>query len=170
MRCRAKRKRAAEEKNTKLRSPNFIISRTRLSVRNIPPDYTEGQLRRLFISAVKERATKENPRIVTVRLTSGNCANTLLTLSDPVCIPICATRFCIPKPVNTLETVPHAGPETRTPTAPNALQAKILREEGKYDASGARKSKVRHGCSPAPVSSFTRTPAGCGSHSAKGRS
>ncbi len=64
---RAKRKRAAEEKNTKLRSPNFIISRTRLSVRNIPPDYTEGQLRRMFTAAVKERATKENPRIVTVR-------------------------------------------------------------------------------------------------------
>eukprot|EP00198_Chlamydomonas_reinhardtii_P010429 XP_001699766.1 predicted protein [Chlamydomonas reinhardtii] len=80
----AKRKRAAEEKNIKLKSPNFVISRTRLSVRNIPPGWTEAKLRRLFVDAVKERATKENPRVV---------------------------------------------------------QAKILKEENRYEASGARKSK-----------------------------
>ena len=34
---RGKRKRAAEEKNLKLRSPNFSVSRTRLSLRNHPP-------------------------------------------------------------------------------------------------------------------------------------
>ncbi|GIL62659.1 hypothetical protein Vafri_16846, partial [Volvox africanus] len=80
----AKRKRAAEEKNIKLKSPNFVISRTRLSVRNIPPVWTEAKLRRMFVEAVRERATKERPRVV---------------------------------------------------------QAKILREQERYDASGARKSK-----------------------------
>ncbi|GLI62226.1 hypothetical protein VaNZ11_004823, partial [Volvox africanus] len=80
----AKRKRAAEEKNTKMKSPNFVISRTRLSVRNIPPGWTEAKLRKMFVEAVRERATKESPRVV---------------------------------------------------------QAKILREQDRYDASGARKSK-----------------------------
>ncbi len=43
---------AAEEKKLKLRSPNFIVSETRLSVRNIPPSWTEKQLKACFISAV----------------------------------------------------------------------------------------------------------------------
>lgn len=49
---RSKRKRAAEEKNTKLRSPNFSVSRTRLSVRNIPFTLQEKELKQLFIAAV----------------------------------------------------------------------------------------------------------------------
>ena len=49
---RAKRKRAAEEKNTKLRSPNFSVSRTRLSVRNLPFTMQEQELKQLFIGAV----------------------------------------------------------------------------------------------------------------------
>ena len=49
---RSKRKRAAEEKNTKLRSPNFSVSQTRLSVRNIPFTLQEKELKQLFIAAV----------------------------------------------------------------------------------------------------------------------
>ncbi|KAL3151924.1 hypothetical protein ABBQ32_001053 [Trebouxia sp. C0010 RCD-2024] len=49
---RSKRKRAAEEKNSKLRSPNFSVSRTRLSVRNIPFTLQEKDLKQLFIAAV----------------------------------------------------------------------------------------------------------------------
>ncbi|KAL4452269.1 hypothetical protein ABPG75_007931 [Micractinium tetrahymenae] len=60
---RAKRKRAAEEKKLKLRSPNFVVSDTRLSVRNIPPSWTEKQLKACFIQAVKERAKKAQPVI-----------------------------------------------------------------------------------------------------------
>lgn len=65
--CRAKRKRAAEEKNTKMRSPNFLVSRNRLNVRNIPLGMSEGQLRSMFVAAVRERATKEVPRVLSVR-------------------------------------------------------------------------------------------------------
>lgn len=50
---RGRRKRAAEEKNTKLRSPNFSVSRTRLSVRNIPLTMQEKALKQLFIAAVR---------------------------------------------------------------------------------------------------------------------
>lgn len=43
---------AAEEKKLKLRSPNFVVSETRLSVRNIPPSWTEKELKACFIKAV----------------------------------------------------------------------------------------------------------------------
>ncbi len=65
--CRQKRLRAAEEKRTKLKSPNFMISPTRLSVRNIPFSLTEAQLKALCVKALKERASKEKPEIVQVR-------------------------------------------------------------------------------------------------------
>ena len=54
---RGKRKRAAEEKNTKLRSPNFSVSRTRLSVRNLPFSLQEKELKQLFIAAVSSIGT-----------------------------------------------------------------------------------------------------------------
>ncbi|KAL0026427.1 hypothetical protein WJX79_009181 [Trebouxia sp. C0005] len=60
---RTKRKRAAEEKNTKLRSPNFSVSRTRLSVRNIPLTMQEKALKQLFITAVKEHASMAHPQV-----------------------------------------------------------------------------------------------------------
>ena len=49
---RGKRKRAAEEKNLKLRSPNFSVSRTRLSLRNIPQSLDERGVKQLFMAAV----------------------------------------------------------------------------------------------------------------------
>lgn len=52
-----------EDKAIKLRSPNFVVSTTRLSVRNIPFSMTESKLRALAIKAVKERASKERPEV-----------------------------------------------------------------------------------------------------------
>ena len=65
---RAKRKRSVEEKKSKLKSPNFRVSATRLSVRNVPRAWTEPQLRAAFVAAVKERATKAVPRVKQVKL------------------------------------------------------------------------------------------------------
>ncbi|KAJ6385956.1 hypothetical protein OIU77_029006 [Salix suchowensis] len=59
----AKRNRFQEDKMTKLRSPNFHVSRTRLVVYNLPKSMTEKQLKKLFIDAVTSRATKQNPVI-----------------------------------------------------------------------------------------------------------
>ncbi len=64
---RDKRQRSAEEKKTKLKSPNFVISPTRLSFRNVPFSMTEAQLRALAVRAVKERASREKPEVVQVR-------------------------------------------------------------------------------------------------------
>ena len=50
---RAKRKRAAAEARTKLRSPNFFLSRTRLCLRNLPPALSEKALKDLVIAAVR---------------------------------------------------------------------------------------------------------------------
>ena len=69
--CREKRKRAADEMKQKLRSPNFMLSPTRLSLRNLPYTVDEAQLRALAIAAVKERATNEKPRILTVCVCGG---------------------------------------------------------------------------------------------------
>lgn len=43
----------AEEKKLKLKSPNFVVSDTRLSVRNVPLAWTEKQLKEAFIAAVR---------------------------------------------------------------------------------------------------------------------
>ena len=51
--CRPTRRLPAEEKKLKLRSPNFVVSDTRLSVRNIPASWTEKQLKAAFIQAVR---------------------------------------------------------------------------------------------------------------------
>ncbi|KAG6761565.1 hypothetical protein POTOM_034793 [Populus tomentosa] len=59
----AKRNRLQEEKMTKLKSPNFHVSRTRLVVYNLPKSMTEKQLKKLFIDAVTSRATKQKPVI-----------------------------------------------------------------------------------------------------------
>ncbi|PRW57348.1 RNA-binding 28 isoform A [Chlorella sorokiniana] len=65
---KAKRKRAAEEKKLKLRSPNFVVSDMRLSVRNIPTSWTEKQLKAAFIQAVKQRASKAQPVVKQVKI------------------------------------------------------------------------------------------------------
>ena len=65
---KAKRKRAFEEARTKLRSPNFCVSKTRLNVRNCPRSWDEKKVKAMFIAAVKERATKANPKVVQVKI------------------------------------------------------------------------------------------------------
>ena len=47
-----RRKRAAQDKATKLRSPNFYVSSTRLSLRNLPYSLDEKGLKSLLIAAV----------------------------------------------------------------------------------------------------------------------
>lgn len=52
----------------KLKSPNFMLSPTRLSLRNLPYDVDEAQLKALVVAAVKERASKERPRVLSVKV------------------------------------------------------------------------------------------------------
>lgn len=47
-----KRLRAGQEKATKLKSPNFFISTTRLSIRNLPGSVDEKTLKELLLAAV----------------------------------------------------------------------------------------------------------------------
>ena len=49
---RTKRKRAAAESKTKLKSPNFFVSRTRLCLRNLPHQISEKALKDLVVAAV----------------------------------------------------------------------------------------------------------------------
>ena len=49
---RPRRKRAAADKALKLRSPNFAVSTTRLSVRNIPASMSDKTLKQLALQAV----------------------------------------------------------------------------------------------------------------------
>ena len=48
-----KRSRASREKATKLRSPNFYVSTTRLSLRNLPYTMDEKALKTLVVAAVR---------------------------------------------------------------------------------------------------------------------
>jgi hypothetical protein len=53
--------RVEHEKATKLRSPNFHVSTTRLALHNLPKDLMEKDLKELVIKAVKSRASKQHP-------------------------------------------------------------------------------------------------------------
>ncbi|KAJ0076654.1 hypothetical protein Patl1_36500 [Pistacia atlantica] len=59
----SKRQTLHEKKMTKLQSPNFHVSRTRLVIYNLPKSMTEKELKKLFIDAVISRATKQKPII-----------------------------------------------------------------------------------------------------------
>ncbi|KDD76495.1 hypothetical protein H632_c206p2, partial [Helicosporidium sp. ATCC 50920] len=65
---RIKRARAEREKKTKLASPNFVISATRLCVRNVPGDWTEVKLKEAFLRAVATRAKTAQPRIKQIKI------------------------------------------------------------------------------------------------------
>nr|XP_023920740.1 RNA-binding protein 28-like isoform X1 [Quercus suber]XP_023920742.1 RNA-binding protein 28-like isoform X2 [Quercus suber]XP_023920743.1 RNA-binding protein 28-like isoform X3 [Quercus suber] len=62
-----KRKMLKREKKTKLKSPNFHISKTRLIMYNIPKSMTEKKLKKLCIDAVTSRATKQTPVIKQIK-------------------------------------------------------------------------------------------------------
>ncbi|KAF1885473.1 hypothetical protein Lal_00029362 [Lupinus albus] len=58
-----KRQDLEKKKKTKLQSPNFHVSTTRLIIYNLPKTMTEKQLKKLCIDAVKSKATKQKPFI-----------------------------------------------------------------------------------------------------------
>ena len=60
----AKRQRALIEKKNKLQNPNFFVSKTRLSIRNIPKDYDDKDLRALFKKHSPPGATLKQVKIV----------------------------------------------------------------------------------------------------------
>ncbi|CAN0906292.1 RNA-binding protein 28 [Linum grandiflorum] len=64
----AKRKSLQEKKTTKLKSPNFHVSRTRLIIYNVPKSMSELALKKLCLKAVISRATKQKPVIKQVKL------------------------------------------------------------------------------------------------------
>jgi nucleolar protein 4 len=60
--------RVEHEKATKLRSPNFHVSTTRLALHNLPKDLMEKDLKELVIKAVKSRASKQHPVVKQVKI------------------------------------------------------------------------------------------------------
>jgi len=71
---RALRARAAAEVRTKLKSPNFSVSRTRLCLRNLPFAVDEATLKPLLVKAVTDRASKAVPKLVQVKVLRGAVA------------------------------------------------------------------------------------------------
>eukprot|EP00884_Botryococcus_braunii_P019055 jgi/Botrbrau1/5833/Bobra.0366s0015.1 len=65
---RKRRQRAAQEMASKLRSPNFFVSRTRLCIRNIPYALDEKALKQLVLDAVKQHASKAHPKVKQVKI------------------------------------------------------------------------------------------------------
>lgn len=64
----SKRKMLQEKKMTKLQSPNFHVSRTRLVMCNLPRTMSEEELKQLCIRAVTSRATKQKPVIRQIKI------------------------------------------------------------------------------------------------------
>ena len=66
-----KRERFYREKMEKLKNPNYFISKTRLSVRNLPKTITERELKKIFIDAAKSEQKEEKVRLKQVWGISG---------------------------------------------------------------------------------------------------
>ncbi|KAK9056716.1 hypothetical protein SSX86_024078 [Deinandra increscens subsp. villosa] len=64
----SKRRSLEQKKETKLKSPNFHVSRTRLIMYNVPKSMNEKQLKKLCLDAVTSRATKQKPMIRQIKL------------------------------------------------------------------------------------------------------
>ncbi len=64
---RKKRADAWTEKKAKLKNPNFVVSKVRLSVRNIPLALDEKQLRKLFLNAAGDATPGKKPVVKQVR-------------------------------------------------------------------------------------------------------
>ncbi|ELR14581.1 RNA recognition motif domain containing protein [Acanthamoeba castellanii str. Neff] len=73
----ARRDEAMRAKKQKLKNPNFFVSKTRLSVRNLPKSVTDKQLKKLFLDAVAtapaaaEPGFKKDVRIKQVKIVMG---------------------------------------------------------------------------------------------------
>ncbi|KAF5443906.1 hypothetical protein F2P56_036425 [Juglans regia] len=63
----SKRQMLESKKMTKLESPNFHVSRTRLVIYNLPKSMIEKGLKKLCIDAVTSRATKQKPVIKQIK-------------------------------------------------------------------------------------------------------
>lgn len=59
-----KREHAQRDKKIKLKNPNFFVSRTRLSIKNLPKDVDEKTLKKICIEATKENDAPKNGQIV----------------------------------------------------------------------------------------------------------
>ncbi|KAI7730523.1 hypothetical protein M8C21_006236 [Ambrosia artemisiifolia] len=64
----SKRRSLEQKKATKLKSPNFHVSKTRLIMYNVPKSMNEKQLKKLCLDAVTSRATKQKPMIRQIKL------------------------------------------------------------------------------------------------------
>ncbi|XP_076944655.1 uncharacterized protein LOC143615415 [Bidens hawaiensis] len=64
----SKRRSLEQKKATKLKSPNFHVSKTRLIIYNVPKSMTDKQLKKLCLDAVTSRATKQKPMIRQIKL------------------------------------------------------------------------------------------------------
>ncbi|XP_071697107.1 uncharacterized protein [Rutidosis leptorrhynchoides] len=64
----SKRRSLEQKKATKLQSPNFHVSRTRLIMYNVPKSMNDKQLKKLCLDAVTSRATKQKPMIRQIKL------------------------------------------------------------------------------------------------------
>ncbi|KAD3066497.1 hypothetical protein E3N88_34377 [Mikania micrantha] len=64
----SKRRSLEQKKETKLKSPNFHVSKTRLIMYNVPKSMNEKQLKKVCLEAVTSRATKQKPTIRQIKL------------------------------------------------------------------------------------------------------
>ncbi|XP_076897698.1 uncharacterized protein LOC143551063 [Bidens hawaiensis] len=64
----SKRRSLEQKKATKLKSPNFHVSKTRLIIYNVPKSMIDRQLKKLCLNAVTSRATKQKPMIRQIKL------------------------------------------------------------------------------------------------------
>ncbi|KAL5715279.1 hypothetical protein ACHQM5_017118 [Ranunculus cassubicifolius] len=62
-----KRQNLEKKNSTKLRSPNFHVSKTRLLIHNLPKSMTEKELKKLLIDAVISRASKQKPFVSQIK-------------------------------------------------------------------------------------------------------
>lgn len=74
-----KRQRLEKKRTTKLQSPNFHVSRTRLVIHNLPKSMKEKELQKLCIEAVTSRATKQKPVIRQIKFLKDVKKGKLLT-------------------------------------------------------------------------------------------
>ncbi|GJV93207.1 RNA-binding protein 28, partial [Tanacetum coccineum] len=64
----SKRRSLEQKKATKLQSPNFHVSKTRLIMYNVPKSMNDKQLKKLCLEAVTSRATKQKATIRQIKL------------------------------------------------------------------------------------------------------
>ncbi|CAN6483513.1 unnamed protein product [Victoria cruziana] len=74
-----KRELLSKKKARKLQSPNFHVSKTRLIIYNVPKSMSNIELKKLFASAVTQRACKQKPTIKQVKILKDKKALTANT-------------------------------------------------------------------------------------------